>query len=276
MNVLIIGDIVGRPGRDMVRRALPVLVEQYAVTLVVANGENAAAGAGITRECGDSLLGMGIDVITTGNHVWDKREALTYLGAEPRVIRPINMAAGVPGRGSYLARTADGTPVGVVNAIGRVFMAPVDNPFPAVLAEVERLRHETRFVIVDFHAEASAEKVAMGAYLDGKATAVVGTHTHVPTADARVLAGGTAYVTDIGMTGPHDSIIGVEREAALTRFVTGLPARFEPATTGIRLQAVLIRADETSGRATSIERIDWTLDDVTAAEQAARGQHPRD
>jgi len=276
MNILVIGDIVGRPGRDIVRRALPVLIERYGINFVVANGENSAAGAGITREGGDSLLAMGIDVITTGNHVWDKREALTYLGAEPRVIRPINMAAGVPGRGSFLARTPDGTPVGVVNAIGRVFMAPVDNPFAAALAEVERLRQQCRFVIVDFHAEATAEKVAMGAYLDGKATAVVGTHTHVPTADARVLAGGTAYVTDVGMTGPHDSIIGVEREAALTRFVSGLPARFEPAATGVRLQAVLIRADEASGRATGIERIDWTLEDVATAERAGGENEAKD
>jgi len=267
MNILFIGDIVGRPGRDVVRRCLPVAVAAFDIDFVIANVENAAAGAGITRETGDALLGLGIDVMTTGNHVWDKREALTYVGAEARIVRPINMAAGVPGRGSVVVRAENGTPVGVVNAIGRVFMAPVDNPFTAVRAEVERLRQECRIVIVDFHAEATAEKAAMGAYLDGAATAVVGTHTHVPTADARVLAGGTAYVTDVGMTGPHDSIIGVQREAALTRFVSGLPARFEPATGDLRLQAAVIRVDDRSGLATAIERIDWSTDDVARVER---------
>ena len=273
MKMLFIGDVFGRPGRDLVRRALPLLAGQYDIALTIANVENAASGAGITRDSGDALLSYGIDVMTTGNHVWDKREALAYAGAEPRLLRPINMAAGVPGRGSLVARAATGAPVGVINAMGRVFMAPIDNPFAAVGAEVERLRGECRFIVVDFHAEATAEKVAMGSYLDGKVTAVVGTHTHVPTADARVLRGGTAYVTDVGMTVPHDSIIGVEREAAMGRFVTGLPARFEPASGDQRLQAVVITADDATGLATAIERIDWTVDDIVrAGREAGHGQ----
>ena len=210
MKILFIGDVVGRPGRDLVRRGVPLIVDAFDIDLTIANVENAAAGAGITRESGDALLSYGVEVMTTGNHVWDKREALAYIGAEPRLLRPLNMAADAPGRGSYVARASNGSLVGVINAMGRVFMPPVDNPFPAVAAEVERLRQQCRFVIVDVHAEATAEKVAIGHYLAGKVTAVVGTHTHVPTADARILDGGTAYITDVGMTGPHDSIIGVD------------------------------------------------------------------
>ncbi|MCX6543247.1 MAG: TIGR00282 family metallophosphoesterase [Acidobacteria bacterium] len=265
MKILFIGDVVGRPGRDLIRRGVPLIVDRFGIDLTIANVENAAAGAGITRDSGDALLSYGVDVMTTGNHVWDKREALAYIGAEPRLLRPLNMSAEAPGRGSFVARASNGMMVGVINAMGRVFMPPVDNPFPAVLAEVERLRQECRFVIVDVHAEASAEKVAMGCYLAGKVTAVVGTHTHVPTADARVLEGGTAYVTDVGMTGPHDSIIGVQKAAALSRFLTGLPARLEPASEGLRFQAVIITANDQSGHAEAIERLDWTLDEIISA-----------
>jgi hypothetical protein len=271
MKILFIGDVVGRPGRDLVRRGLPLIVDRFGIDLTVANVENAAAGAGITRESGDALLSYGIDVMTTGNHVWDKREALAYIGAEPRLLRPLNMAAEAPGRGSFVARASNGVLVGVINAMGRAFMPPVDNPFPAVAAAVERLHQECRFLLVDMHAEATAEKVAMAVYLAGKVTAVVGTHTHVPTADARILDGGTAYITDVGMTGPHDSIIGVEKAAALSRFLTGLPARLEPANEGLRLQAVIITANDQSGRAEAIERLDWTLDDIACARREAGG-----
>ena len=271
MKILFIGDVVGRPGRDLVRRGLPLIVDRFGIDLTVANVENAAAGAGITRESGDTLLSYGVDVMTTGNHVWDKREALAYVGAEPRLLRPLNMAAEAPGRGSFVARASNGVLVGVINAMGRAFMPPVDNPFPAVAAEVERLRQECRFLLVDVHAEATAEKVAMAVYLAGKVTAVVGTHTHVPTADARILDGGTAYITDVGMTGPHDSIIGVQKAAALSRFLTGLPARLEPASEGLRLQAVIITANDQSGRAEAIERLDWTLDDIACARREAGG-----
>jgi 2',3'-cyclic-nucleotide 2'-phosphodiesterase len=262
MRILFIGDIVGRPGRELVRRGLGGLVNFHAADIVVANAENAAAGFGITREIGDQLLGWGVDVMTSGNHIWDKKEAIDYIGAEPRLIRPANFPAGVPGNGSYLARAADGRTAGIVNVMGRVFMLNIDDPFAVVLREIEALKERTRVVFVDFHAEATSEKIAMGWHLDGKVTAVVGTHTHVQTADERILPKGTAYLTDVGMTGPHDSIIGVEIQAALGRFLTALPARFETATENPRLNAVIIEADEQTGRATDIERLSLSADDI--------------
>jgi 2',3'-cyclic-nucleotide 2'-phosphodiesterase len=262
MRLLFIGDIVGRPGRELVRRGLPAIVEHHGVDLVIANAENAAAGFGITREIGDQLLESGVDVLTSGNHIWDKKEALDYIGAEPRLLRPANYPAGVPGNGSYLARTRDGVSVGVINVMGRVFMIAIDDPFAGVLREIEALRARTRVVFVDFHAEATSEKIAMGWHLDGKVTAVVGTHTHVQTADERILPKGTAYLTDVGMTGPHDSVVGVEIEAALGRFLTALPARFETATANPRLHAVIVDADERTGLATDIERLSLGLDDL--------------
>ncbi|MCX6549957.1 MAG: TIGR00282 family metallophosphoesterase [Acidobacteria bacterium] len=274
MRILFIGDVFGRPGRDLVRRGLAALTALHDIDLVVANVENASAGAGITRESGEALLDAGIDVMTTGNHVWDKREVLTYIGAEPRLLRPVNMAPGAPGRGTFVTRAVGGRPVGVINVMGRVFMPPVDNPFLAVDAAVAAMAAECRIIIVDMHAEASAEKIAMGWYLDGRVTAVVGTHTHVQTADARVLPRGTAYITDTGMTGPHDSIIGMAREAVLNRFLTGLPTRMEPASDNPRLQAVIIEADDQTGRAATIERIDWSADDVSQARGAADNGEP--
>jgi 2',3'-cyclic-nucleotide 2'-phosphodiesterase len=262
IRILFIGDIVGRPGRELVRTGLHGLVDHYRADLVIANVENAAAGFGITREIGDQLLEYGVDVMTSGNHIWDKKEALDYIGAEPRLLRPTNYPAGAPGNGTYLARTRDGQPVGVVNAMGRVFMLNIDDPFRATLREIEALKQRTRIVFVDFHAEATSEKIAMGWHLDGKATAVVGTHTHVQTADERILPKGTAYLTDVGMTGPHDSIIGVEVEPALNRFLTALPQKFETATGNPRLNAVLVEADEASGRATDVERITLSADEV--------------
>jgi len=269
MRILFIGDIFGRPGRELIRHGLDPLVAQTGADFVIANVENAAGGFGITREVGDAIAGYGVDVMTSGNHVWDKKEALDYIGAEPRILRPANYPAGVPGRGAYLARTADGQPVGVLNLMGRVFMLPLDDPFAAALSEVERLRQHCRIVIVDFHAEATSEKIAMGWHLDGRVTAVVGTHTHVMTADERVLPNGTAYITDVGMTGPYDSIIGTEKEAALARFRTGLPNRFEPASGDPRLHAVVITADETTGRATAIERLSLTADELLAMKRSA-------
>ena len=274
MRILFIGDVFGRTGRDLVRQGLPVLAARYAIDAVIANVENAASGAGITRETGDALLRHGVDVMTTGNHVWDKREALTYIGAEPRLLRPLNMASSAPGRGTFVARVADGKPLGVVNAMGRVFMPPVDNPFEAVAAAVDRLARECRIIVVDMHAEATAEKIAMGWHLDGRVAAVVGTHTHVQTADARILPGGTAYITDVGMTGPHDSIIGMERALVLDRFVTGLPARMEPASENPRLQAVVIDADERTGLAREIVRLDWSQQDLADAHRAGDDEQP--
>lgn len=262
MRILFIGDVFGRPGRDLLRRALPALAWRHAADLVVVNVENAAGGFGVTRELGDEILGYGVDVMTSGNHVWDRKEAFDYIGAEPRLLRPANYPAGAPGRGSYLARTREGKAVGIINVMGRVFMQPLDDPFAVVLAEIEALTKHTRVVIVDFHAEATSEKVAMGWFLDGKVTAVIGTHTHVQTADERVLPNGTAYITDAGMTGPHDSIIGIDVKAALARFLTGLPSRFETATGNPRLNGLVIEADETSGRASSVSRLSLSADEV--------------
>lgn len=262
MNILFIGDIVGRPGRELVRRGLRALVDHHAVDLVIANVENSAAGFGITREIGDELLKWGVDVMTSGNHIWDKKEAIEYIGAESRLLRPANYPAGVPGRGTYVARTRGDEPVGIINAMGRVFMLNIDDPFAVVPHEAEAMRHWARVIIVDFHAEATSEKIAMGWHLDGKVTAVFGTHTHVQTADERVLPNGTAYITDAGMTGPHDSIIGMEREAALARFLTGMPSKFEPATGNPRLNGVVIGADPGTGRATRITRISYSADDL--------------
>jgi metallophosphoesterase (TIGR00282 family) len=262
MRILFIGDIVGRPGRALVRQALRPLVEYHSIDLVVANAENAAAGFGITREIGDQLLDWGIDVMTSGNHIWDKKEALDYIGAEPRLLRPANYPPGTPGNGTYLARAKDGTTAAIVNVMGRVFMPLTDDPFAVVLREIETIRNRARIVFVDFHAEATSEKIAMGWHLDGRVTAVVGTHTHVQTADERILPKGTAYLTDVGMTGPHDSVIGVDVSAALGRFVSGLPAKFDTATENPRLNAVVIDADERSGRATDIERLSYGIEDL--------------
>ncbi|HET9833354.1 MAG TPA: TIGR00282 family metallophosphoesterase [Vicinamibacterales bacterium] len=263
MRILFIGDIVGRPGRQLVKTGLAGLISRHAVDFVIANAENAAAGAGITREIGDELLDLGVEVMTSGNHVWDKREAFSYIGAEPRLLRPANYPSGAPGNGGYLARTRDGVSVGVINVMGRVFMTQLDDPFAVVQRELDALTQRTRIVFVDFHAEATSEKIAMGWHLDGKVTAVVGTHTHVQTADERILPKGTAYLTDVGMTGPHDSIIGVEVEPSLNRFLTGLPQRFEVASGNPRLNAVIIDADERTGRATDIERLSYSQDELT-------------
>ena len=264
MNILFIGDIFGKPGRELARRAIPALVASRGVDLVIANVENTAAGFGVTGDIAETILSYGVDVMTSGNHVWDKKEILDYIGGQPRLLRPGNYPAGVPGRGSYQARTPTGEPVGVINQMGRVFMTPLDDPFALALREAEALRARTRVIVVDFHAEATSEKVAMGWHLDGRVTAVIGTHTHVQTADDRILPKGTAYVTDAGMTGPHDSIIGVAIDAALGRFVTAMPVKFEPATGLARVNAILVTADPATGRAAAIERINLSAADVDA------------
>ncbi|HXG90070.1 MAG TPA: TIGR00282 family metallophosphoesterase [Vicinamibacterales bacterium] len=262
MKLLFIGDIFARPGRDLVRTGLTALVRTHAVDCVIANCENAAGGAGVTRDIAIELFKTGIDVMTSGNHIWDKREALDFIGGEPRLVRPSNYPPGAPGAGSYVWTSPEGVLVGVINAMGRIFLPAIDDPFVAVTREIARVREAGATVIfVDFHAEATSEKLAMGWFLDGKVTAVVGTHTHVQTADERIFPGGTAYLTDVGMTGPHDGVIGMERSSVIARFTTGLPARFDAATGDPRLNAVLITADPVSGRATAIERLS-----VSAAE----------
>jgi metallophosphoesterase (TIGR00282 family) len=262
MRILFIGDIFGKPGREIVRRAVPALVERESLDFVIANVENSAAGFGVTGDIADTILGYGVDAMTTGNHVWDKKEVLDYIPRQPKLLRPANFPAGVPGRGSYVGQTRSGEPIGVVNVMGRIFMQPLDDPFAIVLKEIEAMRAKARVIIVDFHAEATSEKVAMGWHLDGRATAVFGTHTHVQTADERILPKGTAYLTDAGMTGPHDSIIGVTTEIALSKFVTAMPARFESASGPGRLNAVLVTADQASGKATAIERLNLSAAEV--------------
>lgn len=261
MKILFIGDIVGKPGRALVRDAVRPLVEHHGIDLVVANVENAAGGNGITRRIGEAIRDYGVDVMTTGNHVWDKREALDYIELEPRLLRPANYPV-APGHGQVVVTAKSGDEVGVVNVMGRVFMAPLDNPFTVVDEMLTQLRERAAIVLVDFHAEATSEKVAMGWHLDGRVTAMVGTHTHVQAADARVLPDGTAYITDVGMTGPHDSVIGVDKGVVLRRFLTGMPARFDTATGDPRLHAVIVTADAGSGRATAIERLSLTSADI--------------
>jgi hypothetical protein len=263
-SLLFIGDVVGRPGRELVRRAVPALVAHHEIDLVIANVENAAAGFGVTPDLADDFLQYGVHVMTGGNHTWDKKEIIPYFADHPCLLRPINMPAGTPGRGRYLARATNGVPVAVINAMGRVFMTAIDDPFRMLPEEIAAARKEAAIVFVDFHAEATSEKVAMGWHLDGKATAVVGTHTHVQTADERVLPNGTAYLTDVGMTGPHDGVIGVERTAIIQRFLTSLPQRFETATDNPRINGVIVKADEHTGRAVSIERVSLSVQQVEA------------
>jgi metallophosphoesterase (TIGR00282 family) len=241
-----------------VRKGLAGLVERHGIDLVIANVENAAAGFGVTKDIGDTLLEWGVDVMTSGNHIWDRKDALEYIARESRLLRPANSPAAAPGRGSYVAQTGDGRAVAIINVMGRVFMANIDDPFVVVQREIDAVRHRTRVIIVDFHAEATSEKVAMGWHLDGKVTAVIGSHTHVQTADERLLPNGTAYLTDAGMTGPHDSVIGMEIAATLSRFLTAMPAKFEPATGNPRLNGVIIEADDKTGRATEIMRINYS------------------
>ena len=264
MKILFIGDIVGKPGRALTRTAVGDLVDHHRIDLVVANVENAAGGSGITREIGDSIRDHGVDVMTSGNHIWAKREALDYIQLEPRLLRPANFPAGAPGSGHVIVNTRSGDPVAVINVMGRVFMAPLDNPFRVVQEAIATVRDKASIIFVDFHAEATSEKIAMGWHLDGLVTAVVGTHTHVQSADERVLPGGTAYITDVGMTGPHDSVIGVDKRVVLNRFLTSMPGRFDTARGDPRLHGVIVTADSATGRATAIERLNLTPADIEA------------
>lgn len=259
MRLLFIGDIVGKPGRRAVQELLPGLMEGCGVDFVIANGENAAAGFGMTREIVEDLFGNRIDVLTTGNHVWDKKEIVDCIDDYESLLRPANYPARVPGRGSVVMPVRNGCHVGVVNLMGRVFMSPLECPFRTADREIEKMKSRTRIIVIDIHAEATSEKIALGWYLDGRVTAVLGTHTHVQTADERVLPGGTAYITDVGMTGPFDSVIGTRKEIILERFLSQLPSKFEVAKGDVRLQAVLIDVDEESGRAFQIERLSLPL-----------------
>jgi metallophosphoesterase (TIGR00282 family) len=257
VRILFLGDIFGRPGRRAVEERLPGLRDELRLDVVIANGENAAEGTGITTKIARRLLTGGVDALTLGNHAYRQREVYPYLGSEPRIVRPANMHASAPGRGWTVVEAADGTRVAVVNLMGALFLDPAHSPFVMAESLVAEARAAAPVVIVDFHAEATSEKVALGRLLDGKATAVVGTHTHVQTSDATILRGGTAYMTDVGMSGPHDSVIGVRADLVLRRFTSGLPVRFEPAEGGVRLEGAIIECLP-DGRATAIEafRID--------------------
>jgi hypothetical protein len=256
MKVLFIGDIMGDPGRRAISRTLHKVVAQHGVDLVVGNGENVAGGFGITPELAHDLFEMGLSVITTGNHVWDKREILEFIRHEPRLLRPANYPEGAPGHGSFVAETAAGERVGILQLMGRVYMPmQLECPFQTAKREVARLKKETRAIIVDMHAETTSEKMAMGHFLDGEVTAVVGTHTHVQTADEQILPQGTAYLTDIGMTGPVHSVIGIKKELAIEKFITQMPRRFEVASGPAVLCAALIELDGAVGKAVSIQRI---------------------
>jgi len=255
VKILFIGDVVGRPGRMVLEARLGKLVDRHAVDLVVANGENAAAGFGLTLDVARDLYGFGIDVLTSGNHIWDKREIFDQLETNPRLLRPANYPPGLPGRGAGMFRTAAGIPVGVINLEGRVFMNNLDCPFRAADALVAELRRETPIILIDFHAEATSEKVALGHYLDGRVSVVVGTHTHIQTADEQILPGGTAYLTDAGMTGSRDGVIGIRKELSIERFLTQLPVRFEVAKKDPILCGLLVEIDEQTGRALGLQRV---------------------
>jgi metallophosphoesterase (TIGR00282 family) len=255
MKILLIGDVVGKPGRQALATFLRKVQEAHAIDLTIANGENAAGGFGLTPDTGADLLRLGVDVITSGNHIWDKKDVLGYIPKESRLLRPLNYPPGAPGFGSIVVTARDGTKVAVLNASGRVFMHPIDCPFRATLAELEAIAGQARVHVVDFHAEATSEKIAFGRFLDGRVSAVVGTHTHVQTADERILPGGTAYITDLGMTGPSESVIGVEPEVVIRKFLTAMPERFETAKVHPQFQGVVVEVDPGSGRATAIERI---------------------
>lgn len=252
VRLILIGDVVGRHGRRFVRAVLPLVKEKFLPDVVIANGENSAGGLGIIRRTADELFEAGVDVLTSGNHVWDKKEALDLLKTEQRVLKPLNFHPSTPGSGSFVFRTAAGHPVVVVSLQGRVFMEPVvDNPFTAIDEFFKANRHA--IVLVDFHAEATAEKQAMGFFLDGRASAVLGTHTHVPTADGRILEKGTAYQTDVGMTGTLDSVIGMKREPIVAKFIDGMHYRFEVANGSQVLDMTLVDVDPASGRAVAIK-----------------------
>jgi metallophosphoesterase (TIGR00282 family) len=256
MRILFIGDTVAAAGRAIVQQYLQSLQREYAVDLTILNCENAAVGNGVTPKIADQFFDWGVDVLTSGNHIWNKKEILPYLKNNARILRPANYPPDNPGRGVTIVKTRQGEEVAVINLQGRVFMpADIDDPFRVADAELARLSAEIRIIFVDMHAEATSEKMAMGWHLDGRVSAVIGTHTHVMTADETILPGGTAYLTDAGMTGPFTSVIGVVKEDVIRRFLTAIPDRFEPASQDARLNAVLIEVNSQTGKAQSIERI---------------------
>lgn len=261
MKILFVGDIFGKPGKWAASQVIPRLIEEHGIDLCIANGENAAGGFGLTENIAKRMFTFGIDVLTSGNHIWDRQETSQLLEKESkRILRPANYPPNVPGRGYTIYESKSGVNVGVVNLQGRIFMPPIDCPFRAADDIVARLKLTTRVIVIDFHAEATSEKNALGWYLDGKVSAVLGTHTHIMTADEKILPGGTAFITDVGMTGPHDSIIGVKIEQSLPRIMKQIPHRFSPAESGLKFSGVIIEVDPKTGSALSIERIFESVD----------------
>ena len=260
MKILFIGDIVGSPGRKIVHERLADILAQREIDFCIANCENAASGFGVTPRITEELFAAGADVLTSGNHIWKRKEIIDFFPTEPRLLRPANFPNGSPGGGLYIGRAKNGAGCAVLNLQGRTFMAAIDDPFRAALRELGRVPSNVKVIVVDMHAEATSEKMAMGWYLDGKVSAVLGTHTHVATADERVLPGGTAFITDVGMTGPHDSVIGMEKQGILQHFLDAMPSRFVVAEGDIQMNTVLIDVDESTGRARSISRLNFRLD----------------
>ncbi len=262
MKIIVIGDIVGRPGREAVSFFIPRLREKENLDLVIANGENAAGGSGLTPKIVKELLSSGIDVITSGDHIWKKKEVIEIIPKENRLLRPANYPDNVPGKGHVILSLKDSIKVAVINLMGRVFMKPLECPFKTVKELLDKIKEETPIVIIDFHAEATSEKVAMGWFLDGQVSCVLGTHTHIQTSDERVLPKGAAYITDLGMTGSIDSVLGRRPEQVLEHFLTGMPAKFEMAKENVQLQGVIVDIDENSGKARTIKRVKLKLDEV--------------
>jgi len=259
VKILFIADIVGEPGRRAVRQLVPQLRQRHGLDLVIANGENAAGGSGITPKTAEEIFAAGVDIITSGDHLWDQKEVNTLLETEKRFLRPLNYPPGTPGQGSTVFECRSKPPVAVLNLQGRTFMPALENPFLVAKTEVERLRQTTSIIFVDMHAEATSEKIAMARMLDGQVSAIVGTHTHVQTADEEIFPGGTAYLSDAGFTGPHESVLGREIEPVIKRFLTNQPQRFEVAKGRVLLQAVVIRVDDETGRSIEIRRISEAL-----------------
>lgn len=260
MKILFIGDVVGSPGRKIVHDRLADIVAQRKIDLCIANGENSASGFGITPRLAEELFASGVEVITGGNHIWDRKEIIDFFPHEPRLIRPANFPEGSAGKGQYVGVARNGVKFAVLNLQGRTFMTPLEDPFRTVNRELESLPGDVKVIVVDMHAEATSEKQAMGWHLDGRVSAVLGTHTHVPTADNRVLPGGTAYITDVGMTGPHDSVIGMEKKPIVQRFLDSMPTKFTVAEGDVQMNSVEIDVDPETGRAKSIERVNFRLD----------------
>ncbi|EEF60226.1 TIGR00282 family metallophosphoesterase [Pedosphaera parvula] len=268
MKILFIGDIVGEPGRRAVKELLPRLRRQHELDVIIANGENSAGGSGITPKTAEEIFAAGVHIITSGDHLWDQKEVIGLLQNESRFIRPLNYPQGTPGQGSYIFQPPSQAPVAILNLQGRTFMPPLENPFTYARAEVEKLRQKAKIIFVDFHAEATSEKIALARMLDGQVSAVVGTHTHVQTADEQVFPGGTAYLTDAGFTGPHDSVIGRDIDAVVKRFLTLQPQRFTVAENGVKLQGAVVDIEETTGRARSIIRISESIPNRPVEQQS--------